>query len=90
MLRNPDLVPYIEDDPDKRPKYENIADLEQAFAQQPRFTPLELQSMLGVPFMSLVQSGQPLPPIAITRLERIAGEIGVSPEHILNQFELTQ
>ena len=86
MLRNPDLIPYIEDDPDKRPKYESIAELEQAFAQQPRFTPLELQSMLGVPLVNLIQSGQPLPAVANKRLERIAGEIGLSSESILNQI----
>jgi hypothetical protein len=89
MLRNPDLIPYIEDDPDKRPKYENIADLEQAFSQQPRFVPLELQNLLGVPLFNLIQLGQPLPQVAQDRLIQIAEEIGVTPEHLLGQMGST-
>ncbi|MHA2065709.1 MAG: hypothetical protein ACXABY_15135 [Candidatus Thorarchaeota archaeon] len=89
MLRNPDLIPYIEDNPEKQPKYENIADLQQAFEQQPRFIPFELQTLLGVPLFNLIQMGEPLPQVAQSRLEQIAGEIGVTPEHLLGQMGST-
>ena len=41
MLRNPDVVPYIEDDPEKWPKYTSVQELEQAYAAQPSLTRFE-------------------------------------------------
>lgn len=90
MLRNPDLAPYIEDDPDKRPLYEDIRQLEAALAAQPSYSPQEWQNILGVPLFNLILMEGPLPSVAQERLERIANELGVDVSSILNQLELTR
>jgi hypothetical protein len=92
MLRNPDLIPYIEDDPDKRPKYENIQDLEQAFAQQPRFIWLEWQQATPYGFMNLIEDyfvgDNELSQAELDELEVIGNQLGLSVAEVLDRMEL--
>jgi hypothetical protein len=79
MERNPDLAPYVEDDPDKLPKFASEAELRAAEAAQPNFTPLEWTMLLGRPLYNLIQDDEPLPDVAQRRLD----ELGVSQEQVL-------
>ncbi len=92
MLRNPDLIPYIEDDPDKRPKYENIADLEQAFAQQPRFNWLEWTSATPYGFMNLMEDyllgDSDLSFVEEEELEEIGSQLGLSADDVLERMQI--
>lgn len=47
MQRNPDTAAYLEDDPDKRPKYKTEAERNAAYANQPSYYPEELRGILG-------------------------------------------
>jgi len=82
LLRNPTVAPYIKDEEDL-PLYESVAAMEQAFAQEPNFTPEELRQYLGRPLYSLVvdaQQGFPLTAAAREQLQRVADKLGVSVE----------
>ena len=75
MYRNPDVAPYIEDDPEKLPKYKSEAALQEILSAQPAFTRFEWQQMMGSSLSNLVldyQSGEQMPPAAIDRLETLA------------------
>jgi len=85
MLRNPDLMDYIEDDPEKQPKYETIAEMQQAFMEQPQFTQEELRIIMGEPLYQLVMSGGELPPIAIEQINNIEELYGINLDNMLTQ-----
>lgn len=82
MERNPDLAPYIEDDPNKWPTYPSEADI----PEKPNFTPEELQAYLGGQLWNLVMdyaSGEPLPEVARRKLE----QLGLSAEEVLASLQ---
>jgi hypothetical protein len=76
MARNPQLAPYIEDDPERRPAPAPGAE------QQPYFTALEWQNVLGLSLYRLVTDDEDLPDAAQQRLE----QLGVTRELILSQI----
>ena len=72
MYRNPDVAPYIEDDPEKLPKYPSEAALREVESQQSGFTWVEWSQMMGPSLSNLVLDyfeGQPLPRVAQDKLE---------------------
>ena len=85
MLRNPDLMDYIEDDPENQPKYETLEELRSAYMNQPNFTPDEMITIMGEPLYYLVLSGDELPPIAMEKLEELEEVYGVNFEDMLTQ-----
>lgn len=85
MLRNPDMAPYIEDDPEKRPKYEDIEEMYQAIANQPNFTEQEFMALMGEPLYMLLISGEELPPIAKKKIEQLEADYGINFEQMLTQ-----
>ena len=72
MYRNPDLAPYLEDDPNKRPEAP-------AGQPQPNFTQQEWQSVLGLEIYRLIQDDEPLSPAVQDAL----GRLGVTREQVL-------
>jgi hypothetical protein len=86
MLRNPDIAPYIEDDPDKRPKFESVEELLAAEAAQPQFTQMELQNLVGFPLYQLILLEGDLPNVAHIRLDDIAQQVGMTKESIIEQI----
>jgi len=85
MLRNPDMAPYIEDDPEKRPKYEDIEEMYQALANQPNFTEQEYMAIMGEPLYMLLISGEELPPVARQKLKQLEADYGMNFEQMLTQ-----
>jgi hypothetical protein len=86
MYRNPDLAPYIEDDPEKLPQYGTAEELEAIMEGQPNINPIEWHALLGPQMMNLIQDysmGEALPEVALRRLE----ELGVSPEEVLGGIQ---
>jgi hypothetical protein len=81
MLRNPDLIPYIEDDPEKQPKFASEAALVAAEQKQPAFRWWEWQAVLGPPTYNLVTDylhGEDLPLVARNRLDAAAEQYGLA------------
>ena len=72
MYRNPDLAPYLEDDPNKRPQVP-------AGQPQPNFTQQEWQSVLGLEMYRLIQDDEPLSSAVQEALSRL----GVTREQVL-------
>ena len=85
MYRNPDLVPYIEDDPDKFPTYPSLEELQQMQAAQPNFTQEEWQSLLGLELFRLVLDGDELPPVAERRLDQLGIDSDFVQQSLQNQ-----
>jgi len=73
MMRNPDLAPYIEEDPDKIPKSTKITLVE----NQPNFTPQEWQTFLGPNLFNLVWDKEAIPESAMQMLDAIATSMGI-------------
>ena len=78
MKKNPTITPYIEDDPDKQPKYESEAALEQAYAGEPSLTRDEWRTTLGYSAWNLVEQnitqGIELEPVVLEYLELATGQ----------------
>lgn len=87
IMRNPDVIPYLVDNPEDY-TYPSGAALEQAMAGQPSFRPEEWQAMLGEPMMRLVQdynAGDELPAAARRRLEELAEQMGITVEDLISR-----
>ncbi|MGH2620934.1 MAG: hypothetical protein ACRDHG_10255, partial [Anaerolineales bacterium] len=81
MIRNPDLIPYIEDDPEKQPTFPSPASLAAAQQGQPAFRPFEWQAVLGPPTYNLVADylhGEQLSLAARNRLDAVAEQYGLA------------
>jgi len=81
MLRNPAIINYIEDDPEKQPKYQTVSAMEQAFAQEQAIggkTRDEWRSTLGFSAWNLVEQnirmGIPLEPVVVEYIELATGQ----------------
>lgn len=83
MQRNPDLAPFITDNPDQLPKYSSENQLRQVQAAQPMFTPAEWENYLGQHLYRLVLDDAPLPPTA----QRALDQLGVSQAQVRQQIE---
>jgi hypothetical protein len=80
MIRNPDLIPYIEDDPERQPKFPSEAAYQRALAAQPALRWYEWQSLLGPAAYDLAVDaiyGDPLPPAGRDRLDTVAAQLGL-------------
>jgi hypothetical protein len=81
MSRNPDLAPYIEEDPAKRPTYGSEEELRAAEANQPNYSWDEWTNLVSFPVgrlvMDYIADGQPLPAAAIDRLNLTAEGLGM-------------
>ena len=82
MYRNPDLAPYLEDDPARYPKYKSEAELRAVQAAQPNYTAQEWQTLLGGAVYRLARDTEPLPQAVLQRLETVAKELGLSIEQL--------
>ena len=82
IYRNPDIAPYIEEDPDKLPLYPSEAELERVLGQAPYYTLGEWNTILGPPLYNLALDyaveGDDLPAVAQRRLDEAAFELGLS------------
>jgi len=85
MYRNPDLAPYIEDDPDKLPNYGSIEELQQIQAAEPSYTWGEWTRIIvdhgGESMMNLIvdyyQNDLALPDITQRDLDKIGANLGI-------------
>lgn len=96
MYRNPDLAPYIEDDPEKLPNYESLEILRQISAQQPGYTWGEWTRLVldhgGTSMMNLVLDyvsyGEPLPTTTRRQLDALGDSLGVGGwQDVLSRME---
>ena len=91
LYRNPSLAPYIIDDPSKL-QYRSIQEYEQAQEQEPDFTLWEWHNVLGAPLYNLVEDnlyyGEVLPQSAREKLERVADDMGISADEILEKMDV--
>lgn len=90
MYRNPALAQYIEEDPDKWPKYPSEKELGRVLAQQPLYNWEEWTTILGGPTSRLVmdrQGGKPLPAAAERRLNEVAESFGMTQEELMDALE---
>lgn len=90
LKRNSNIVPYIVDDPDKRPKYESVAEMQQAAQieqQQGGKTRDEWRVLLGYSAWNLVESnitqGMELDPAVLEYIELTTGQ---DPTLVLGQI----
>ena len=70
MYRNPQVAPYIEEDPDKLPKYATKAEAERAFEGY-NFTDSELYTILGPELFRLYKDDEPMPQAAMDAIEAL-------------------
>jgi hypothetical protein len=93
MYRNPDLAPYIEEDPDKWPQYPSEQALRDIQQQEPFFTPGEWNRILGRPAYNLTLDfieGESMPDVAQDRLDELALQLGLSGwEDIAERLEFS-
>lgn len=97
MVRNPDLAPYIEDNPEKLPTYPSEQVLDLARAAQPNLTYDEWQQVMwnngGVSLLNLVgdylRLGEPMPTAAQKKLDNIGEQMGLSGQEVLDRIELS-
>ena len=90
MYRNPDLAIYLEDDPDRIPKYPSAAEYEEISEAQPTFVWAEWYMALGPPLFRLVDdmlsAGMPLTEGAEAMLEEKASVLGITFEELLGRL----
>ena len=90
MIRNPDLIPYIEDDPEKQPTFKSEEALIATQEAQPNLTPLEWQRFLGPEAYNLTldfMEGENMPLVARNRLDETAAELGLGDwTDVVGQF----
>ena len=75
MYRNPQVAPYLEEDPDKLPKYATQAQAEQAFGGGPNLTDEELYTLLGPILFRLYKDDEPLPDAAKEAIESLGLQV---------------
>jgi len=87
MQRNPSVAPYIEDDPDKQPKYPSEEALSEAEAAQPALHWFEWQMTLTPPLWRLVQDnlryGDSLLDSETEELQELADSMGLSLDELM-------
>lgn len=92
MYRNPDLAIYLEDDPDRIPKYPSAAEYEELREAQPTFVWAEWYMALGPPLFRLVEdmlaAGMPLGEAAEDMLEEKAIVLGITLEELLGRLNV--
>ena len=90
MERNPDIAKYMEDDPDRRPKYNSEQALQQAQAAQPNFTWLEWRNTLTPPVWRLARDhlryGDTLTEDETNELEDVARGFGVGLDELVERL----
>ncbi len=81
MYNNPDLAPYLEEDPQKRPTYPSAQEYEEIVQEQPQYTWDQWVHIVSRPVANLVldyyEEGLPLPQSAISRLQETADRLGL-------------
>jgi hypothetical protein len=81
MSRNPELAPYIEEDPAKLPTYPSEEALREVEATEPNYSWDEWTNLVSFPVgrlvLDYVDDGSPLPASAIDRLEQTATALGL-------------
>ena len=88
LYRNPDLAPYIIDDPSKI-QYPSERAMEEAKEMQPVFTLREWETMMGTPLYNLVVDdyyGEPMPIAAQTELEELAESLDLTPAEVMSKM----
>ena len=88
LYRNPDLIPYMVEDPEAY-TYPSEAALMAAEEAQPSLQPAEWYQVLGPQVWALVedyQAGEPLPEVAMRRIREIADQYGTTVDHILSDI----
>ena len=84
--RNPDVVQYLSDDFEF--SYKNEKALRKAIENQPNFQWFEWVSQASPQVGSLMMdfaNGEPLPPAARDELERMAEDMGISYEELVDK-----
>jgi len=91
MFRNPDLAPFIEDDPDKLPVFETLEELQEAEQAQPDFTWFEWQNVLTLPMWRLARDmlryGDNLGEDEVEELIDVADGLGIEFEELMFRLE---
>jgi hypothetical protein len=85
LYRNPDLIPYLVEDPESF-RFPSASVYEQGVAQQPSLAPAEWFAIVGPNLWGLLedyQYGDELPEVARRRLEEIATQYGTTLDHVL-------
>ncbi|MFA5378086.1 MAG: hypothetical protein WC455_20205 [Dehalococcoidia bacterium] len=97
MMRNPDTVQYLTDltqeGEEEKYQYGSVEEMQAIQANQPNFTWQEWQGNLGNSLSNLVADnilgGESLSETARNRLERIAENMGISYEMLLQKLEMS-
>ncbi len=87
LYNNPDIAAYIEEDPNKRPQYESEEALMEVLGQQPRYSWIQWQMLLGVHLASLVADttrGHELPDVGKEQIEEVAARLGITSAELLD------
>ena len=87
-MRNPDVVPYLTDNPEDY-TYPSEQALREAQAGQPSLQPAEWYQVLGPNIWALLddyQNGEAIPEVARRRLQEIADQYGTTVDHILSDI----
>lgn len=91
MIRNPDLAPYIEDDPEDLPVYESLEELQEAQQAQPNFTWLEWQNVLTIPMWRLARDhlryGDTLTSDEEEELQDVAEGLGIDATELMIRLQ---
>jgi len=90
LLRNPTLAPYLEDDPEKLPKYRSEAELEATLGAEPTFAPEELASFDIRTLRTNPEILDQLPDGPFKRLLMDYVNGIALPDHIAEAYGLTQ
>jgi len=88
FMRNPDVVPYLTDNPEDY-TYPSEQALREAQAGQPSLQPAEWYQVLGPNIWALLddyQNGEAIPEVARRRLQEIADQYGTTVDHILSDI----
>ena len=89
LLRNPDVIPYLVDDPEARPTYPSEEALRAGQAGQPAFTWDEWRIALGPSLSALIVDygyGEELPAAAQDRIREVAEGLGITYEDALQRI----
>jgi len=90
MERNPDLAPYLEDDPAKLPTYGSQAELERIRQAAPQLTWLEWSNVLGGTTSRLLMDnfrGGPMEAALLQKLGMVGERMGLSPQELMMRLE---
>jgi len=91
MYRNPDLAPFLEEDPDKRPKYPTIEEVREVAEAQPTFTWGEWQAVLTPSLWRLVRDnlryGDSMLDSEVEELQDLADGMGLGLDELMLRLD---